>query len=98
MFEFWSEPLAPEQRDALIAKAANEIRRRRLEAPAIMALETHKPLSFVLSHLMLAGAPFMVPFLGFDTVNGYSRLFSERENVERLIREIEKPPEATCST
>jgi hypothetical protein len=57
----------------------------------------HKPLAYVGANASLAFAPFAVPFLGYDFVNNYSRLFSDRSNVERLIEKLErnsKPPAA----
>jgi len=49
----------------------------------------HKPLAFVGANAMIAAGPFMAPFFGFDSINDFSRLFSKRENVERLIRMLE---------
>lgn len=89
MFDLWKEALSEEDRDRLLEKAATEISKRNLETPAILFLEMHKPLAYVGSHAAVAFSPFMVPFLGFDVVNDYSRLFSDRENIERLIRKLE---------
>jgi len=90
MFDLWKEPLTEEERDQLLDKAAHEILRRKLEMPAVLFLEMHKPLAYVGGHAALAFAPFLVPFVGFDNVNNYSRLFSDRENVERLMTRLEK--------
>jgi hypothetical protein len=89
MFDLWKDELTEEETDQLIEKAATEIEKRKLEAPAILMLEAHKPLAFVGSQTSLMFAPFIAPFLGFDFVNNYSRLFADRENVERLLRRIE---------
>jgi len=86
----WSTELTDEETEALIEKAANEVARRRLQTPAILFLEMHKPLAYVGANAAVAFAPFIVPFLGYDFVNDYSRLFSRRENVEKLIRKIEE--------
>jgi hypothetical protein len=97
MNEFWERDLTEEESAALIEKAASEIARRGLQAPAILLLEMHRPLSFVTSHATVAFAPFLVPFLGFNAVNDYSRLFSKREHVERLIEalaNVKTPEEA----
>lgn len=87
--EMWSADLTEEETEALVQKAADEISRRKLQTPAILFLEMHKPLAYVGANASLVFAPFAVPFLGFDFVNNYSRLFSKRENVERLIKKIE---------
>lgn len=90
MFDFWKDELTEEETEALILKAADSIHRRKLEMPAILALEMHKPLSFLGSQAALAFSPFLVPIFGFDGVNNYSRLFSKRENVERLLDRLDR--------
>jgi hypothetical protein len=50
----------------------------------------HKPLAFLSSQAVVAFSPFLVPFVGFDNLNDYSRLMSDRENFERLIQRLEK--------
>ncbi len=93
----WSEDLTEEETAALIEKAAEEVRKRNLMTPAILFLEMHKPLAYIGASASVVFAPFAVPFLGFDFVNNYSRLFAKRENVERLIcrlEELSKPSEA----
>lgn len=91
MFELWDqEPTEEEVADA-IATTAQKIRKRKMETPAIMALEMHKPLAYVGAHAAIGFSPFLISFFGFDAVNRYTRVFSKRENVERLIEELEKP-------
>ncbi len=91
MHDLWTEELTEEEVQSLIEKASAEIKRRKMEVPAVMFLEMHKPLSFVGSQTAVALSPFLVPLFGFQGVNNYSRLFSKREYVERLIRAIESP-------
>ena len=88
---FWEEELTSEETERLLDKAAESIRKRKLEGPAILALEMHKPLAGIASHAAVAMAPFVVPFFGFDRVNDYSRLLKDRQNVERLIQRLECP-------
>jgi hypothetical protein len=92
MNDFWEQDLTEEETDKLLEKMADQVRKRKLQVPAIMALEMHKPLSGVISTSGVVFAPFLVPFLGFNAVNDYSRLFNKRENVERLIQKIEMKP------
>jgi hypothetical protein len=101
MFDLWKDELTEEETEALLNKAASEISRRKLGVPAILLFEMHKPLSFVGANAAVAFSPFIVPFLGFDAVNDYSRLFANRENVEKLLAKLESPeaptsPEDTC--
>ena len=89
MFDFWKDELSEEQTQALLEKCSNEIRRRELEAPAIVFLEMNKPFANVFAHAGLSMAPFLVPLFGFDFVNDYSNLLQKRDNVERLICMLE---------
>ncbi len=89
MFDLWKEPLTEEERDALLDKASGEILKRKLEMPAILFLEMHKPLAYIGSHAALAFSPFLVPIVGFDNVNNYTRLLSDRKNVELLMQRLE---------
>lgn len=90
MFDLWSTELTEEEETTLLKKAAAEIRRRKMVPAAILALETHKPLANIAAHGMLAFSPFLVPFLGFENVNDYSRLLRKRENFERLLVLLEE--------
>ena len=91
MNDFWDEELTQEETDRLLDKAAHEIRKRRMETPAILALEMHKPLTGIASHAVVAFSPFMIPFFGYDGVHDMSRLLKDRRNVERLIQRLESP-------
>ncbi|RYG34751.1 hypothetical protein EON81_14735 [bacterium] len=96
--DFWDEELTPEQADVMLAKMAKEVKKRKLEVPVTMALELHKPLAGILGNGSIVFAPFLVPLLGFQSVNDYTRLLSKRENYERLMEMIERPQpqEETC--
>ncbi|MBL8088465.1 MAG: hypothetical protein JNM85_10410 [Chthonomonas sp.] len=85
MNEFWSESLSEEASEELLQKLASKIAAKRMETPAILFLEMHKPLGNVGAHAMIALSPFIIPFVGFDNVNDVSRLMSNRENWNRLI-------------
>jgi hypothetical protein len=95
MHDLWKEELTEEETERLLAKAEQEIRKRKLEVPAILFLESHKPLMYLGSQAAIVFAPMLVPFLGFDNVNDYSRLLSNRQNIETLIErlETEREPE-----
>lgn len=89
MFDFMNEELTEQQTEALLDKAAAEIVRRKMEVPAVLFLEMHKPLSFVASQASIVFAPFAVPLLGYDNVHDFSRLMANRQNIELLIQRIE---------
>jgi len=98
MMDMWQEDLTDEQTEALLDKAANEIRKRKMETPAILMLDMHKPLGWMASQGALTFAPFLVPFTGFDFMNDYSRLLAKRENIERLLTKLEAPRQVAGDT
>ena len=89
MRHFWEEEITPEEKDKILDKTATEIVRRGLAAPAVFALEAHKPLCNVMAHTALAFSGFIAPFMAPDLFDKFTRLMSERENVEELIVLIE---------
>ena len=94
MSDMWSKELTEEERNELVRKAAHEIKKRKMETPAVLMLEMHKPLSYLASQAAIVFSPFLVPLVGFDNVNDYSRLLSNRDNIERLLEELERQTEA----
>ena len=90
MLNLWEDELTAEQETALLDTLEKEIRKRKLEVPAIMFFEMHKPLANIAGHFALATSPFLVPIIGYKNVNDYSRLLSKGENVEKLIVRLEK--------
>ncbi len=91
MFEFWDAEDTEDEVNAVIDKAAADIRRRGLAAPAIIAIEMHRPLANVGANAAVVFAPFLVPFLGLSTFGSYTRIFRKRENIEKLIDKLGEP-------
>jgi hypothetical protein len=98
MFDFWETELSEAETETLLGRLADEVGKRRLQVPAVLALEMHKPLAGVFGATGMVCAPFLIPIFGFDRVNDYTRLLSTSANVERLIVKIENwkplPPES----
>lgn len=90
MSTVWLEKLDKEGESELIEKLAGEIHRRRLETPAILFLEMHKPLGNVAAHAMMGFSPMIGPFVGIENLAAYSRLAANRESYERLIERLEE--------
>lgn len=88
--DLWTDDLSTDEAEALIAKIAAEVTKRRLAIPAVMALEMHKPIFGYATGLGVVFAPFLGPILGVELYRDLNRLFRERGNVERLILEIER--------
>jgi hypothetical protein len=81
--------MSPEREKELIDKLATFVIDRHMETPAILFLESYKPLSFVAGQFgMFYLAPLM-PLFGPWSKEGIA-LLQKRENVERLIQRIEE--------
>jgi hypothetical protein len=98
MNEFWETELTEEETQALLDRAEHEVRKRKLNVPAILMLEMHKPLSYLGANAAIVAAPFLAPMFGFNLLNDYSRLLLKRENVEALIKRLEAPNPPALST
>ena len=89
-----SEEIPEEEADLKLREIAGEIRKRKLELPAILLFESHKPLSYVGGQAIVFFAPFLVPILGYQKVQDYARLLNRRDSIERLLQYLEGPMEA----
>lgn len=90
MQALWQQELTTEQETALIEKVAGAIHKRKLETPAILFFEMHKPIASLAGQSMVVFSPFIIPFVGFDSANDYSRFFSKRSSIERLLQRLEE--------
>lgn len=89
MYRYATE-LSPERAESLIEKLAQWIVNHRLETPAILFLESVKPLSFIGSQMWLMyGVPMLGIVVDEHSSSEFGLLFENRENVETLIRKIE---------
>ena len=86
------ERLCPEKQ-ALISKLARLIVKREMSVPAILFLESVKPLSLVGSQLMHFLAPLVQCFFDFRSYELLAEMMEDRANVERLVDEIERQEE-----
>ena len=85
-----SEPgtLAPEDQ-ALFDKLADWLVARSLETPAVLFLESVRPLSFVGSQAMHFFEPFARALFAVEDYDRIARLMERRSNLELLVRTIE---------
>jgi hypothetical protein len=83
-------PQSPaETAEALVDRLARFVVDRGMEAPAVLFLEMHKPLSFLAGQSALVAAPLLAPFVGMDRLRDLSELLSEPDGIETLLRRIE---------
>ena len=79
--------------DELIEKIANKVVEIGMEAPAILALETARPLSFIGSQMGRAMIAPWFGIFGWDAMtkaDNYMEVFEDKKNVEKLVRRIEE--------
>jgi hypothetical protein len=82
--------LTPEERD-LIRRIAQKVVDRGMTVPAILFLESVKPLNYIGSQVLVFMEPFMHAIL--KSVNDYNlfrKMMEKRDNVERLLQKIEE--------
>ena len=97
MSGFFTEIEVPEEEvDAIILKTAKKIKKYGMEMPAIMTLESLKPLAYVGGELTrLTLSPFF-PILG-PNIDMWGEkvinVFEDRENINKLILLLEKMPD-----
>jgi len=86
----WPDEMPDAERDELINSIARHVVCRRLETPAVLLLEMHRPVSFMASQSLIVLTPMLAPLIGLGAMQRGSLLLQKRENVERLIERIEQ--------
>ena len=85
----FTTPLSAEEVDSTLDAIARRVVDKRLEAPAILFLESHRPLSFLAGQGVAAAMPFLGPLLGPAAVAKLSVILQTPESVDLLVRKIE---------
>jgi hypothetical protein len=80
--------VTPEQ-EAAVDKVARFIVRFGMTVPAILSLETMRPLAFVGSQFMHLLTPSLTAFLTVPEWDAMARLLEDRRGLEYVIRRIE---------
>lgn len=83
-------PLTGQDLDSTLNSVAKAVVDRRLEAPVVLFLEMHKPLSFLASQAMLVSMPLLAPLIGFQRMADMSKILADRANIDMLIDRIEE--------
>lgn len=81
--------LSEAQRAALVEDLARRVVARRLEVPAVLFLEMHKPIAFLGSQVLAVAAPILGALFGYANLQRLALFFQSPENVEALIQRIE---------
>jgi len=77
-----------EEQEQLLDRIADQIVRRRLELPASMFLEMHRPLRFFAGQGLLFASPLLGTFFGLEEVYKFSRLVEDPTAIDRLLERI----------
>jgi len=70
-------------------RVADRVTNMRLGVPAILFLESSKPLSFVGSQLLVFLEPFVTTFFSAPLYDRFTALMEDRDKYELLIKKIE---------
>jgi len=88
-FKIESAPLTPEQ-DEILNKIAKKVVYWKMTTPAILFLESVKPMNYIGSQMLVFFEPFVQTLFNVKEYNEFVKIMEERENVERLLQKVEK--------
>jgi hypothetical protein len=83
------EPLA-EREAAIMEKIANKVVEWKMTVPAILFLESVKPLNYIGAQAMVFFEPFVQALFNIAEYDTFRGMMERRENVERLLLKIEE--------
>ncbi len=83
-------PPLTEREEEIMDKMAAKVIEWRMTVPAILFLESVKPLNFIGSQAMIFFEPFVQTLFNFRDYDTFRQMMERRENVERLLLKIEE--------
>lgn len=84
------EEISEERKTEIIEKLAKGIVKRRLTAPAIMFLESIKPINYIGSQLLIFLEPVVLAIFPISQYREVAIILEERDSIEHIIKAIEK--------
>lgn len=84
-----AKELTPQQEEILI-KIARKVIHWKMAVPAILFLESVKPLNYLGSQMMAFFEPFVQTLFSWKDYDEFRRMMEERQTVERLLQKIEQ--------
>ena len=84
------DDIPEDEQRALLEKLAQWVVSKNLTTPAVLFLETGKPLNFLGSQLLIAFSPFIQAFFKGEQYQKVALILEKDENVELLIELIEQ--------
>ena len=73
-----------------IDRFAEQVVARRMEVPAILAIEMHRPLAFLGSQALVLFTPLLAPAFGLARLEDLTRLLQDPKAIEALLLRIEE--------
>ena len=84
-----SESFSPNKREKVIVeKVCNEIVKRHVTLPAIVMLETFRPLNYLGSQVMHFFQPIISSILTIDGYSDFTTLLEKRESIDYIINKL----------
>lgn len=74
----------------LLENLAEAIKKRGLTTPAILFLESFKPMNFIGSQVMVFFTPILSVIADTTTYEKYTRILSRRGSIDRFLEILEK--------
>ena len=94
MFKFdekaFAAPVSEQDHTELIKKIAETVAKRKMTVPAVLLIESCKPLNRLASQFVLVISPLLALFVSYEQINAFSDLLQDRNSIEKLLAEIEK--------
>lgn len=81
--------LTPQQEE-ILTKIAQKVVHWKMAVPAILFLESMKPLNYIGSQMMVFFEPFVQALFSWKDYDELRRMMEERETVEKLLQKIEQ--------
>lgn len=79
----------PAEEDAVLEKVAHKVVERRMAVPAIVFLESVKPLNFIGSQALVFFEPIVQTLFNFKDYDTFRQALEKRESIEILLLKIE---------
>ena len=76
--------------EEIFFKIANTIVKRGVTLPAILFLETMKPLNFIGAQMLVFFGPFLESLIPGEQLYRFTELMEDRKSVDKLLAEIER--------
>jgi len=83
------EEITPQQQE-ILTKIAQKVVHWKMSVPAVLFLESVKPLNYIGSQMMAFFEPFVQTLFSWKDYDEFRKMMEERETVEKLLRRIEE--------